>query len=177
MERVGNNLELAASVYIDRVNKCPCGETVIHLYKGACSARLQKEREHLLVFLKGTKKKEELQRKEPELYEYFESVQNTRQRHEVPGLPSQYLYLPMEWFPGGPRIDQIPMPVPDPSHPWGNTACDKCGGFCSGHFLSPEDALTSNLAPMVQPPSTILKYFYQSLSGQDPSEGMLDVSK
>ena len=84
----------------------------------------------------------------------------------------------MEWFPGGPHIDQIPMPVLDPSHPWGNTACDKCGGFCSGHFLSPEDALTSNLAPMVQPPSTILKDFYQSLSGQDPSEGMLeDVSK
>ena len=65
-----NNLELATSVYIDQVDKCPCGETVIHLYRGACSESLQKEREHLLVFLKGTKKKkEELQRSEPQLYE------------------------------------------------------------------------------------------------------------
>lgn len=195
MERVRNNLELAAAVYIDRVDKCPCGETVIHLYKGACSASLQKEREHLLVFLKGTKKKkEELQRKEPELYEYFKMVWDTRQRHEVPGLPSQYLYLlvccfkrdcphplcqsgkdgiRMEWFPGGPLVNQIPLPVPDPNYPWGNKACDKCDGFCSGHFLNPEDALKSDLASMVQPPSTILKDFYQS-SGQDPSKEVLE---
>ncbi len=31
MDRVRNNLDLATSVYINRVNNCPCGETVIHL--------------------------------------------------------------------------------------------------------------------------------------------------
>ena len=50
MDRVKNNLELATSVYIDRVDNCPCGETVIHLYRGACSATLQKEQKNLLVF-------------------------------------------------------------------------------------------------------------------------------
>ena len=183
MDHVRNNLELATSVYIDWVDKCPCGETVIHLFKGACSESLQKEREHLLVFLKGTKK-EELRRNEPQLYEYFTTVWDTKRRHEVAGLPSQYIYLlvccfesnclhplcqsgregiAMEWFPGGPTITQIPMPVPDPNHPWGKNSREKCDGFCSGHFLNPEDALRSGIAPMVQPPLAILKDFYQSL--------------
>ena len=66
----------------------------------------------------------------------------------------------MEWFHGGPTVNQIPMPVPDPNHPWSNSSCDKCDGFCCGHFLNPEDALKSDVAPMVQPPSAILKDFY-----------------
>ena len=57
MERVRKNLDLATDVYINRVNNCPCGETVIHLYKGADSGSLQEERKHLLVFLKGSRKK------------------------------------------------------------------------------------------------------------------------
>ena len=32
IDRVRKKLELATSVYIDRVNNCPCGETVIHFY-------------------------------------------------------------------------------------------------------------------------------------------------
>ena len=31
------NLELAAEIYIQRCNECPCGSTIIHLYKGALS--------------------------------------------------------------------------------------------------------------------------------------------
>ena len=53
MEKVARNLELATSVYIDRVNGCPCGGTVIHLYRGADSSSLQKNREHLMVFFEG----------------------------------------------------------------------------------------------------------------------------
>lgn len=30
-----NNMELATSVYIDGVNGSPCGDTVIHFYRGA----------------------------------------------------------------------------------------------------------------------------------------------
>ena len=195
MDRVRNNLELATSVYIDRVNNCPCGETVIHLHRGADSASLQK-REHLIVYLKGSKvKKDQLQREEPELYKYFETIWEMRQTHEVPGLPSQYLYLlvccfqqgcphplcqagkegiPMEWFPGGPRVDFIPLPVPDPAYPWGSDSCDKCSGSCAGHFLKPEEAMRSNATPMAQPPSTVLKNFYQKQAGHDPSETMLE---
>ena len=38
------NMELATEVYINRVNHCPCGETVIELYKGADSSEKQKLR-------------------------------------------------------------------------------------------------------------------------------------
>ena len=57
MERVAKNLELATSVYLDRVNKCTCGDTVIHLFRSADSSSLKKTRERLMIFLKGTKKK------------------------------------------------------------------------------------------------------------------------
>ena len=91
MERVAKNLELATAVYIDRVNKCPCGETVIHLIRGADSSSLKRVFDD---FLKGTKKKKEtLALDEPELYAYFKKVAKVKQRHEVVGLPAQYLYL------------------------------------------------------------------------------------
>ena len=41
-DRLRNNMELATSVYIDRVNHSPCGDTVIHLYQGADSSNTQK---------------------------------------------------------------------------------------------------------------------------------------
>ena len=51
MEKVKENLDLAASVYIERVNNCPFGETVIQLFKGADSSAQQAQREHLMVYL------------------------------------------------------------------------------------------------------------------------------
>ena len=80
MERVRKNLDLATDVYINRCNNCPCGETIIHLYKGADSASLQEKRKHLLVFLKGSKKKKrQLKREEPDLYVFFQTVWDMRQ--------------------------------------------------------------------------------------------------
>ena len=134
-------------------------------------------------------------REEPELYAYFETVWEMRQIHEVPALPSQYVYLlvccfqqscphplcqagkdeiSMEWFPGGPQVDYIPLPILDPAHSWGSDSCDKCSDFCAGHFLKPEEALKSDATPMAQPPSTILMDLYQNLAGKDPSESMLE---
>ena len=80
----------------------------------------------------------------------------------------------MEWFPGGPRVDNIPLPIPDPVNTWGNDSCEKCSSFCTGHFLKPEEALKSDVVPMAQPPSAILKDFYQKLARRDPSEAMLE---
>lgn len=195
MERVRRNLELATSIYIDRVNHSPCGETVLQLYKGSDSAEWQEKRQHLLVFLKGSnKKKEQLQRENPDLYAHFETVWDVKKRHEVQGLPTQYLYLlvccfspncphplcqagrggiSFDWFPGGPRVDRIPLPVPDPAHPWGGDSCGKCTGFCSGHFLMPEETLKSDASPMSLPPSTVLKDFYSKLGGTNPTDAML----
>ena len=47
MEQVRKNLDLAASMYIERVQTCPFGETVIRLYKGADSSAFQNQRQHL----------------------------------------------------------------------------------------------------------------------------------
>lgn len=197
MERVRRNLELATSIYIDRVNHSPCGETVLQLYKGSDSAEWQEKRQHLLLFLKGSnKKKEQLQRENPDLYAHFETVWDVKKRHEVQGLPTQYLYLlvccfspncphplcqagrggiSFDWFPGGPRVDRIPLPVPDPAHPWGGDSCGKCTGFCSGHFLMPEETLKSDASPMSLPPSTVLKDFYSKLGGTNPTDATLEA--
>ena len=71
MGRVEKNPDMAA--YIERVNRCPCGGTVIHLFKGADLSSLQLKRKHLLVYLKGSKKtKNDLKTSEPDLYSYFE---------------------------------------------------------------------------------------------------------
>ena len=75
------NMEVATSVYIDRVNNSPCGNTVIHLYRGADSSSEQKERASLTVFLKGSKaNKEKLEEKEPRLFEYFNGISRAGMR-------------------------------------------------------------------------------------------------
>ena len=49
------NLSIAIDAYISRVDGCCCGDTTIHLYKGAESCVSKVDREKLLVFLKGSK--------------------------------------------------------------------------------------------------------------------------
>ena len=53
------NLHQAADIYLQRVDKCPCGDTVIHMYKGSDSSDYQQLREKLQIFLKGSRKKKE----------------------------------------------------------------------------------------------------------------------
>jgi len=81
----------------------------------------------------------------PALYHYFEKVWSVKQKHQVSGLPAQYLFFlvccfgadcphplcqsgkppcKMEWFAGGPSLQTIPVPVADPSRPWGNLNCE-----------------------------------------------------
>ena len=42
------------------------------------------------------------------------------------------------WFPGGPPLSTLPVPIPDPDKPWGGE-CNKCIGNCTGHYLTPEN--------------------------------------
>ena len=94
MEKVKENLDLAASVYIKRVNNCPFRQTVIQLFKGADSSELQVQCEHLMVYLKGSKKKrEELKLKQPKLYCYFDKGAEVKRRHQVNNLLSASHYL------------------------------------------------------------------------------------
>ena len=192
MDKVKTNLDLATDVYISRVDKSPCGDTVIHLFKGADSSSLQAKREDLITFLKGSKKnKDKLKVKKPEVYAEFEQVWAVKQRHEVGGLPPQYLFLlvccfetgcphpicragkkqDLVWYPNGPSLYSIPFPRPDLTRPWGSTSCTDCKGFCAGHFTKPDDS--SDTPQMKIPPSSILKDFHSKLMGKEPTDDEL----
>ena len=195
-DKLRMNMELAMDVYISRVNHSPCGDTQIHLFKGADSTELQEQRQHLQVFLKGSQKKEELRREKPTLYSYFDKVWTVKNCHQVPDLPSQYLFLliccygancphplcqigrapcEMTWFPGGPTVKTIPMPIPDPSRPWGNPNCTSCSDICSGHYLKPEVCLQKQTCANRKPPSAILKEFFLSLKKRKATPTELDI--
>ena len=190
-EKCSRNMDLASDVYVSCTNCCPCGETVINMYKGADPSQKQEECTFLIQYLKGSKKQKELVKHEhPELYSYFEKVWALRQRHMVKNVPSQYIFflvcclepdcfhpicksqnvtqLPT-WY-RGPSLSCIPLPIPDPNHLWGRADCDQCRGICSGHFLKPSEALNSILTSMAVPPSVVLREAFQECSQYPPSE-------
>lgn len=194
IEKVKKNLDMAASVYIERVNNCPFGETVIQLHKGADSHKYQSQRPHLMMYLKGSRKmKDQLQSEQPELFAYFEQVAEVKRRHQVSGLPSQYLFhlvccfksgCPhpvcgigkrecIQWFDNGPPVTSVPLPTPDPSRPWGGSGCSKCNGFCAGHYMMPQETISACCDP-VEPPSSTMKQFYKKLKGKEPSDSDLE---
>ena len=152
-------------------------------------------RPKLEIFLKGSKKrKAELKKADPDLFVYFNKVWEVRNNHMLEGYSPQYLFIlkccfkdgcphPLcargppdvhTWFPGGPSLDYIPLPVPDPAQPWGNPNCQKCKGFCAGHFLDPNAAFSSTTSAMIQPPSSSLKEFHSSLKGAVPEQSQLE---
>ena len=55
-EKLKQNLNLAISAYISRVDGCACGNSTIKLFRGSDSLEFQAISGHLDVFLKGSKK-------------------------------------------------------------------------------------------------------------------------
>ena len=184
-EKLKENMSLAVDAYISRVNGCRCGGTEIQLYHGPDSSEQQVVREKLLIFLKGSKKKKEaLHHQDPVLYAHFEVIWTVRKKHMVTGLPSYIFYLiccynsdcphprchsgppqdVLTWFPGGPPLTHLPLPLLDPEHPWGNPTCSSCKGFCSGHYTTQLVDVTDNgaLTKIAQPPSVTLKQLFSS---------------
>lgn len=123
----------------------------------------------------------------------MEEVWGIRNRHVKTGLPPQYVFylkclvkncshpfcqhnsdleLPSIWFPGGPSLDYVPLPIADPSQPWCSTNCSECKKTCYGYFLSPEEALKSSITP-IKPRSQILKKAYDKLK-EDPSDAYIN---
>ena len=174
-------MDSAIEAYISRVNHCSCGDTCIHLYRGADASNHLEVRDSLLTFLKGSKMaKESLHQEKPMLYARFQTVWNIRHRHMVKGLPSQYIFMltccfdkecshpvcqkgrPSEmptWYKGGPVVTHLPLPVVDVDRPWGSTTCSSCKGFFAGHYLVKMINTTdqSALKSSAPPPSQVLK--------------------
>lgn len=205
-EKLQENMEAALQVYLDRVNNIPFGPTVIKMYRGATDARASKmkdEREDLLVFLRGNKcDKVELKKKKPEMYRYFESIWNLRERHMVKNLPSEYVFalkacynvkcshpvcqkgkLPNElaWYSGGPSVQFLPFPVPDPKRCWGSKNCETCSGFCAGHFMGLEQVLSLEARDLLEchtyPPSTVMKNVFNKAEKEKRQLSSVEVEE
>ena len=58
-EKVRKNMDLAMEAYISRVNHCRCGNSSIHLFRGADASVHLGTRDDLLTFLKGSKSAKE----------------------------------------------------------------------------------------------------------------------
>lgn len=81
-DKLKENLNLAISAYISRVDGCPCGGTTIKLTKGCDSQCYQEMQKDLDVFLKGSKKQEQLlEQEKPEIFASFKKVWSVRNRH------------------------------------------------------------------------------------------------
>ena len=150
-EKVKLNQDTATDVYIDRVSGATFNGKEIHFTKGASDAQAiynQSRRDHLLVFLKGSKKQKAVLKKEQStLYNYFEEVWTVRNSHMAKGLPSQYVFVLLPcykhdcshqlcrkgkpakdrlWYENGPPLTNIPFPIPDQKRPWGSEDCTEC---------------------------------------------------
>ena len=55
-----------------------------------------------------------------------------------------------KWFPGGPSVTAIPIPIGDPTRPWNGTSSD-CKQFCAGHYLKPQEALQAGRTIIFNP--------------------------
>lgn len=63
------------------------------------------------------------------------------------------------WFPGGPSLDQLPLPVADPDRLPGSQ-CSECSGYCHGHYLKPAESL--QVGCFTPPPSSVISRAYKN---------------
>lgn len=139
-QRLKTNMEQATRIYIDRVNHAPFGSAKIHLFPGAEFNNDQALREVALKYLRGNQKqRKELHMEFPNEVKIICRIWNIRSKHCVRSLPDQYCFMlqccflkdcdhpicqtkhqpSLEWFPGGPPVSYVPMPVVDSDLPWG----------------------------------------------------------
>lgn len=197
--KLSENMHLAIEAYISRVNKSPCGDTVINLYPGANSTDEQEVRKKLIIFLKGSNsKKKTLSTQEPALYAHFQLVWTVRRNHIIQNLPSYAYFLmccfkrdcphpccqlgppqdPLLWFPDGPYLFHLPFPIADPKRPWGGP-CSSCKEFCSGHYntvymdVRDHDAFSQ----VSKPPSVVLKEQFSANNGEIGETLLNDIAK
>ena len=162
-EKFKDNIRSAIDNYISVVDDTDAMGTKIKLYKGVEGSSYLVRRPHLLTFLKGSKAaKNELQVKQPFMYNYFQSIWKLRTNHMVTSdIPVKYAFVlgccgdaqcihplcaggnlsPMEWYPGGPTIKDT-LPIPVISH----TRCN-CKGNCGGHYRRDITNLSNKAAP------------------------------
>ena len=194
-DKLKENLNLAISAYMSRVDGCPCGETNIKLVRGSNSDTLQLTNESLLIYLKGSKKSKDILKTDmPTLYDRFDEVWKVRNRHMVKGLPQSYIFflkccyqpgcthpkcklapVTSTWYSGGPTLSHLPLLVADPQRPLGNTTCTTCKDFCSGHYCTQlvDTSDKQALAKVLMPPSVLLKQIFSGIRDGEVSDELV----
>ncbi len=167
--KLQENMKLATEVYINRVQGAPCSGTTVLLKAGEQDEYYSGRRQNLLTFLKGSQKAKSALKEED--IKYFTEIWSVASRHSNKNLPKQYgIHYTLcgkadcihprcqngetsenvTWFPGGPPVTWLPLPVPDLDRP--------------GHYLKPAQLMENRDSPpddrmpvMEKLPSTVLK--------------------
>jgi hypothetical protein len=96
------------------------------------------------------------------MFSKFEETWALRERHMMKNVPVKYIFYlrccykedcihpdcqagrpekEVTWYPGGPPIDFLPLPLADPERPY-NGICEVCTKEpCSGHYMKYEKLL------------------------------------
>ena len=71
----------------------------------------------------------------------------------------------LAWYPGGPTVNYLPFPFPDPQRPHGGI-CSTCKDFCCGHYITKlvDTTKLDQVKSIIMPPSVVLK---ESFSKQE----------
>ena len=185
--KLKENLNMAISAYISRVDGCPCGDSIIKLFRGCDSQENQEKNEKLSIFLKGSKRaKEKLKSDNPHVYDHFQTVWEIRNRHLVHGIPSSYVFYlrccyqsdckhracqlgkPQEmitWFPNGAPITHLPFPILDEMRP---------GHYTTKMFDTENEG---ELKEIIKPPSVVLKEQFSESGGLITEGSLQSISK
>ena len=86
------------------------------------------------------------------------------------------------WYPGGPSITFVPLPVPDPARPFNGGNCSDCGThYCYGHYVKYDKVLSRFLeqgkCDYVAPPSVILLETYNKYKAIPPQPVVMETAQ
>lgn len=83
------------------------------------------------------------------------------------------------WYPGGPSLSTLPLPVPDTERPLGCKSCSSGKDFCSGHYQSKCVDVTDSRALSVvpKPPLAVLKKLFSNVNGTINNDMLESVAK
>ena len=85
------------------------------------------------------------------------------------------------WYPGGPSLAFLPLPVPDINHPFNGASCNECGTQCNGHYMKYDEALArfreDRKTDLVQPPSVVILETYNKYKSIPPRAVLLETTQ
>ena len=77
----------------------------------------------------------------------------------------------------GPQFYTYLFPSRTPRKLGDSEGCDSCTGFCSGHYLKPEEAYLQRSQCVSEPPLQILSKLHKSVQGSVPEQTLLAKAK